>query len=328
MHRYALPLIMLIGLLAIAPSRLHSQDEEAELNDRISIGAIAVDDGWGRPLRSPSSLFLDEQAGELFVTDQGNNRVLIYDRMLQPKFSFVHYVKDRTSDRIVKGEPRAIVVTSRGDIVLLDNYVDYVEVLDFRGFPLERIYPNKLLGDTTLSIKPQCVAIDSRDNLYIGTAGDLVGIIVVDDHMQFKRVIGDDQTGDGKLQTMLTIQTWRDTLLVTDLYAEPAIKIFDTLGNYIRGFGGHDIEEADVSFPSGITAYYDTKTDQELMWVTDGLRQVVKVYHGDGSFLGYVGGFGLGPGEFRYPASIAASGDSVLYICERVGNRLQKFVIH
>ncbi len=139
-----------------------------------------------------------------------------------------------------------------------------------------------------------------------------------------KRTIGQKGGGPSEFNTPLGIQIWRDRLFVTDLYAEPAIKVFDTNGAFLYGFSGHQIERGDVSFPSGIEIMSD-REGRPAIWVADGLRQVVKVFDSSGTFREIVGGYGISPGEFRYPADIAAANDSVFFIVERIGSRIQRF---
>ena len=316
----ALTLLILCGGLLLA------QGAGDALNARISITALVNDDGWDRALRAPSALFFDERSGELFVADAGNNRVLVLDRNLGPRYSFLHFVPEYGTGRPIKGEPRDLVVNSRGEILLIDNHAEFVDVLDFRGTPVDRIMLDRLQGDTSLTIRPQTIAIGPDDYLYIGTAGDVVGVFILDPDFRIVRVIGQSSADVRPFQTIMAVAVYDSILYVTDLHAEPAVKLFTLDGRYLSGFAKHDVDRADLSFPSGIAVMTD-ESGQKTIWITDGLRQTVKVYYHDGAFLAFVGGFGVKPGEFRYPADIAASGDSLFYILERTGGRISRFVI-
>lgn len=300
--------------------------QQANIEERITITEIAFDDGWQTGFKGAAALFVDQSVEELFVADAGNSRVVIFDDRLRAKFAFDHYVKDPRSGRLLKGEPRDMVVNSRGEIILIDNLSENIEVLDFRGKLLEKIYPNELYGDTSLTIKPQRLAIDSQDRLYVATGGDVVTVMVLDDYFNLDKMIGKRGGETEDFNTVLTLEVHKDRLYTTDLYAVPAIKVFDTSGAFLFGFGAHDVERADVSFPSGLTVL-EIEPGKPTIWIADGLRQVLKVYDAEGNFIQFVGGFGLKAGEFRYPADLATLGDSVLYIVERVGNRIQRFDI-
>ncbi|MFQ6008666.1 MAG: NHL repeat-containing protein [Candidatus Zixiibacteriota bacterium] len=321
----------LLGLggiaLLISAGLLISVHAETESRwPRVKVTAVVYDDGWQSKLRNPSGLFFDRQAGELFVADAGNHRVLIFDQNLVPKYSFEHFVHNCRADHMVRGEPRTLVVNSLGEIILIDNLVNYLDVLDFRGKPLEKVHLNRVLKDTTLSVKPQSLSIDQSDNLYVAVVGDLTTVIVLDKYYELKRTIGTKGTDRSDFNTPLRVYVQNGLLYITDLYAEPAVKVFDTTGEFKYGFGGHEVERSDFSFPTGVMIN-EKYSGQKSIWVVDGLRQVVKVFDDQGEFVTYVGGFGFNQGEFRYPSDIAAASDSVFFVAERVGNRIQRFEI-
>lgn len=298
----------------------------SDIPSRITFDAITFDDGMGIALRSPRAIFFDRRSGELTVADAGNNRIIIYDRNLKPLFSFDHFVRDRYSGMIVKGEPKAVAVNSLGEIIVIDNLVEYLEVLDFRGTPLERFTVGQILGDSAIKARPECLAIDAADNLYLGVTGEITAVLMLDRNLRLTRVIGKKGPLPFELNTILAVTESEGLLYLTDLYSVPAVKIFDTSGNYISGFAGHDIEEPDLSLPSGIAVSKDS-IDGTLIWVADALRQVIKVYNSDGDMLVQVGGFGHKLGEYQYPASIAFTGNGHFFVSEKVGNRIQRFLL-
>ena len=313
---------LIVGL-TILPFSARADQFEENLNAGLTITEIANDDGWQGYLRSPSCVFYDSAAGELFVADAGNNRIVIYRDDLSPKYSFEHFVPDRITGKPIKGEPKDLVVNSYGEIFLIDNLVPYIDVLDFRGKALARISPAALLGDTSLAIRGQSIAIDGQDCIYVAISGDVVGVLKIDPNFDLVRLIGKKGNASPDFNTPLAITAWKDLIFVTDLYARPAVKVYDTSGTYMYGFGAHDIDKADVSFPSGVTII-DNIGDGYSIWIVDALRQILKVYNNVGTFIAHVGGYGVGPGEFRYPADIVAGSDSIYFVVERVGNRVQR----
>ena len=135
---------------------------EAELNQRLFINDVVKDDGWQGLLRTPTAIYYDPTGDEVFVADAGNNRVLVYYSDLTPKYTFQHFIRDERTGEMVPGEPKDMVVNSLGEIIMIDARVEYLEVLDFRGKPLERISPAGVLGDSTLQVRAQGLAIDER----------------------------------------------------------------------------------------------------------------------------------------------------------------------
>ncbi|MDH4157313.1 MAG: NHL repeat-containing protein [candidate division Zixibacteria bacterium] len=313
--------IMMLVLVALGSSDGIADD----INSRIVVTGLVFDDGANRRLRNPSSLHYDANAGEVVIADAGNSRILIYDRDLIPRYSFDHFVPDRSTGQLVKGQPKAVAVNSHGEIIISDNLVNYLEVLDFRGRPIEKIFLDAALGDTSLTIRPECFTIDEQDNLYVVTTGDLVTVLVLGPDYQLKRSFGQKGTGPTDFNTVISICHRDGWIYLADVYATPAVKVFDTAGAYIKGFGGHQVDRADVSLPSGIAVMVDGD-GQKYVWIVDGLRQVIKVLDSEGAFQAFVGGFGFGLGEFRYPTAIAFSGN-VFYVLEKVGGRIQSFRI-
>jgi len=313
LSRIGLLLGICSSLLLMLQSGVFGQD--SDLESRITIDRVVDDDSWGNRLRNPSCVFYDVRAEELFVTDGSNGRVLIYDYELNFKFAFPHFIQEKGTRRTIRGEPRQLVVNSLGEIILADNLADHLDVLDYRGKLLDRIHLDRLLGDTSLTVKASVLAIDSKDNLYIATAGDIVTVMVINDRLELAFRFGQKGTGPDDFNTVLALEVWQDLIITADLYAEPAIKIFDSAGVFQYGFGGHDVGRGDLSFPSGLTVVQGL-TNQPLLWVIDGLRQTIKVFSLQGGFEA---------GAFRYPIDIANAGDSTLYILERVGARIQRF---
>ncbi len=110
---------------------------------------------------------------------------------------------------------------------------------------------------------------------------------------------------------------------MTDKDALFCVQVFSSQGEFLLGFGGHDIKREDFSLPSGVTT-----TSDGAIWVVDELRQVVKGFDRNGNFLFWFGGFGIANGAMRYPRYISGNGDDELYVIERVGERYQKFVVN
>jgi hypothetical protein len=284
------------------------------------------ENGADGSLLSPGHAFYDKRAGELFVASPGNHRIIIYKPDLTPKFSFPHFVLSRSSNQSSIGEPKMVVANEQGDMLIIDNLADYMDVLDFRGKPLERVYPNRLLGDTTLKVKADLIAIDDQGNVYMSVTGDVQAVLVLDRFLQLKRQILKKGT-DSDIPNLPLAMTVHDSLLVvSDLHGTPVIRVYDTAGQYLYGFGGRDIERADFSLPIAIAVGSDSSNGTYFL-VADALRQVVKLLDQKGQSISIIGGYGLGLGAMAYPSGLALDGYRTCFVVERVGARVQKFVL-
>lgn len=287
--------------------------------------AITYDNGSDGPLRNPGLAFFDKRANELFVAATGNHRIVVYDFDLNPKFTFQHFVKDRKEGRMVLGEPKAVVVNSQGDMLVIDNLADYVDVLDFRGKSFQQLYPNRLLGDTTLNIKADLIAIDDSDNVYLAVIGDVTAILGLDRDLNLKRrIIERSNDSATVIAGPLAMAVSDSLILLTEFREAPVLKLFDTTGRYLGGFGGREIAKEDFSMAIGATIYRDS-TGAVSFLVADALRQVVKRVAVDGSLIASFGGYGRQLGALSYPTGLADAGDGNFFVVERVGARIQRF---
>lgn len=301
--------------LAISPDSLQS---------KITIGAVAYDDGFGMTLKEPSGIWFDTIAGEVFVADAGNGRVLIYDRQLICKYSFRHFVRDPVSGKSTSGQPKGLAVNKRGEILLNDAVSDRLDLLDFRGKVIDKVWPNRLLGDSTLHLKTACLTAGADDKFYVAVNGDLTTILVLDQDLLLARQFGQKGDSAGQLNTPVGIGIYDGKIYVGDLYGSPAVKVFDTLGQYLFGFGGHDVERADLTFPVGF-GFVSDGSGGRFVLVLDGIRQTVKVFTEKGEFFTMIGSYGRLPGFLQYPSGISSDGHSIFYVVERSGRRVQLY---
>jgi hypothetical protein len=113
---------------------------------------------------------------------------------------------------------------------------------------------------------------------------------------------------------------------VTDLYSMPAVKVFDTLGQFKTGWGAHNVDREDLSLPSGVVIHKDSQGRLRI-WIADALRQVIKVFSEDGEFISNIGGYGERLGEFTYPIGLSVGTKNTFFVAEKVLGRVQRFEI-
>lgn len=289
--------------------------------------AMTYENGADGPLRNPGFAFFDKRAQELFVAATGNRRIVVYDFDLTPKFSFQHFVPDPKTKRMVLGEPKAVVVNSQGDMFVIDNMADYVDVLDFRGKSFQEIHPNKILGDSTLKIRADLMAVDDYDNIYLSVAGEITAVLALDQDFNLKRRIT-QRVSDSTTTIVgpLAMAVWDSLILLTEFRDTPALKLFDTTGRFLAGFAGREIAKEDFSMPIGATIYADSAGQLRFL-IADALRQVIKMFAADGTLIASFGGYGTYPGAVSYPIGLTYAGNRTFFVVERVGARIQRFTI-
>ncbi len=276
-----------------------------------------------QPFSSPQGIFYDRWNKEVYVCDAGNHQVMIFDSTGFPVYRFDHRLRRSKGEERILGEPRNLVVNKAGDIFLIDNLAGFVDILDQRGNSVDRLVLQDIPEFENVKIRPEFLAVDNRDNLYVATSGEEVKILIFDKDLNLASYFGAKGEDNAELETVTGL--WVDDegrIYVTDADAHFCVQVFSSEGELLLGFGGHDVNREDFSLPTGVATTADGK-----IFVVDELRQVVKAFDGDGKFLFWFGGFGIGAGAMRYPRFITSDGGHELFVVERVGKRYQKFVL-
>jgi tripartite motif-containing protein 71 len=296
-----------------------AQDQSGQVKFIYGVGGYSD----SQPFSHPQGIFCDRFSGEVYVCDSGNHQVVIFDSSGFPLYRFNHWLRRSGEEERILGEPRNLVVSRTGDIFLIDNLVEFVDILDQRGNPVDRLILQDIPEFENVKMRPEFLAVDDQDHLFVATSGDKVKILVFDADLHLLSQFGTKGEDQGELKTITGL--WVDhsgKIYVTDADASWCVQVFSPQGEFLLGFGGHDIKKEDFSLPTGVV----TTSDGKIL-VADELRQVVKVFDGQGAFLFWFGGFGVGAGAMRYPRCITGDGKEEIFVVERVGKRFQKFLL-
>lgn len=269
------------------------------------------------PFSSPQGVFYDRKNKEIYICDAGNHQVVVCDSTGFPTYRFKHWVEK--GGRRFLGEPRSIAVSSQGDIFLADNLSDYIDVLDHRGERQFQIHLASLLG--LASAKPTCLAMDADDVLYVGFRHQKSELAALDADLKILFRLEnreEDKQNFGEISGL-----WVDSnIYLTDAVAEPCVRVFSKEGSYLLGFGTHEVGWEGFSLPSGVVV-----TKGGIIWIADTFRQVVKAFDSKGTFLRYIGGYGVQAGAMDYPVALGGDGESRIFVLEKAGERVQGFEI-
>ncbi|MEW5702004.1 MAG: NHL repeat-containing protein [Candidatus Zixiibacteriota bacterium] len=285
------------------------------------MNAIHREPVWGQDYRSIVGLASDPVSGELYVLDAGRRMVDVMDSTGIVRFSFGHWFTDPKTGQRQQGEPNSLAVAADGEIFITDFFSNRVDVLNIRGESVGQIDVLGLLGWDQTTCRPEKVALHGSDWLYVSITGTRSGIARCrTDGSECTLFV--DATAE-KIDCITAIGVAPDgRVAVADYRGNPAVRIYDAAGALALGFGGHDTDPGDLSFPTAVLFAADG-----TFWVVDALRQVVKHYAASGEFTEYIGGFGAGPGNLRYPSAVTGNGVSQLFVAERVGRRVQEYIL-
>lgn len=285
------------------------------------VTAILTESASGKPYRAIVGLFADPVTGELYVLDGGRRMIDVLDSTGLPRYSFVHWITDPQTGRRVPGEPHALVVSAEGEIFITDYYSRMIDVLNIRGERIDQIDVLEAIGWHDPSLRPEKIALDGEGRLYVSIAGSRTGVArCLTDGSSCELLVNTTAEGVQAITAMSVAPDGRFAVL--DYRGEPAVRVYDPSGRLIVAFAGHDVAEGDLSYPASFLFAADGS-----YWIADALRHAVKHYSDKGEFIEYVGGYGAGPGSVRYPSGVTGDGVGRLVVAERVGARIQEYVL-
>jgi DNA-binding beta-propeller fold protein YncE len=291
-------------LLMIVPAVVAAQEDEPRYTFK-PVGMFNQHLYYGTFAR-PHSIAIDSEHNEVWVADTGNGLISVFrpDGAELYAFGSKDYIR----------EPVRIAVAPKGEIAVLEGDRTRVRLFNYRGE-----YRRDLeLGE--LGSKPiiGAVAYDASGNVYIGE--NRTGqIFVFSPTGKMRRQFGSRGTDDGQFQSICAIAIAADGAIYVADQQALAVQVFDNQGNFIRGWGRHEMGAEHFSLPSGLALHGD------LVYVTDELRHQVKIFSTGGKLLTQFGGLGAAPGQISFPTDVAVDALGRIYVTERSTSRVQVF---
>jgi DNA-binding beta-propeller fold protein YncE len=319
------PLVSLLLMVALSAPPLQGRGREQDDDERPRVYPYlldAVDALFGHLIdgryRSPTGVFYEPVAGELYVADSKNGLIGIYDDSGTPLFAFGR-------DPLL-GEPKDVAAAADGTIFVLDAADSRVHAFSYRGEPRgELIFEYPALEDEPAGIvSVNAMALDAQGRWFVADSA-LPQVVAYEPDLTFRFAIRTQRAG-AQFQMISDVAVSPDGLIaVTDLAATP-VQVFDAAGRFLAGFGKRDIGVE--NFTSTNACGFDA---EGYLFVVDMLRHNVKIFEPSGAFRGFFGGWfspetrGMTPGEMRYPTGIAFAPDGRIFVAERFGHRVQVF---
>jgi sugar lactone lactonase YvrE len=315
------PLLVLLALSTPLPQGRTAREEDER--PRVYPYLLdAVDALFGHLIdgryKSPTGVFYEPSAGELYVADSKNGLIGIYDDHCTPLFAF--------GREPLLGEPKDVAAAADGTIFVLDAADSRVHAFSYRGEPRGELvfeYP-ALDGEPAGLVSVTAMALDAEGRWFVADSA-LPQVVAYEPDLGFRFAIRTARAG-AQFQMISDVAVSPDGLIaVTDLAATP-VQVFDAEGRFLSGFGKRDIGVE--NFTSSNACGFD---GEGYLFVVDMLRHNVKIFEPSGAFRGFFGGWfspetrGMTPGEMRYPTGIAFAPDGRIFVAERFGHRVQVF---
>lgn len=273
----------------------------------------------GVTFNGPTGIAIDARRGEILVANTGDHRVEIYSLQGRLRAHFTHMVRNRAGN-VVPGQPAALLIDAAGHTLVVDKLATYVDVLDLRGRELARLdLARPGAGCPPSNIVAGVVAAPSGE-IFVASGDDTARVYRFDAHYRFLGWWDAAGPKGNRLSGLRGIAALPDGRLVLTCGAsKEVVRIFEPTGEYVSGFGNHEVGPGNFSNPSGVVTTADGR-----IWVCDEIRQSIQVFDTAGVFLGAP----TGAGELNYPSALATDGQNYLAVTERAANRFQLLKIH
>jgi sugar lactone lactonase YvrE len=190
-----------------------------------------------------------------------------------------------------------------------------VDVLNRRGRSLGRL--------KVPAGHPAAVAVAGDGTIYVGTTAEASAIHRFSPTYQPLGSWGTEGREPGRLNAVTAIGALADgNVAVACARTDLGIQIFTPTGEFVRGFGSHEMGAENFSLPSGLVGTPDGR-----VWIVDEIRRVIRAYDQDGNPVTRTGTIETAGGEFSSPSSLAYDGKSRLAVTDRKIGRVQVFEI-
>jgi hypothetical protein len=163
------------------------------------------------------------------------------------------------------------------------------------------------------------VDIGSSGSIYLLCGGPLGGVLVTDHNG--RRLDGEGLApGTEPLGSAVSLAVNEAAGLMSIVLprSDKQVRLYGLDGRLRAEFGSHGEGDGTFSMASHI-AWGPANT----IWITDTLRHSISVFDAQGRYLGRIGGFGRGPGQFCFPVACGFLSDDRLVVLERGTARCQ-----
>jgi hypothetical protein len=254
----------------------------------------------------------------ILVADRGNHRIVLFDMSGRCRGTIPFQMSPAGEGTC---EPLTLAADTSGNLFVVNALDARVSVLTARG---SRLGTLELPVPTGTGSRPQSVDVGSSGSIYLLCGGPFAGVVVTDHNGV--RLEGQGLTPGTEpigSAVSLAVNEAAGLLCVVLPRAEKQVRLYGLDGRLRFEFGSHG--EGEGTFSMAAHAVWGPGN---TLWITDTLRHSISVFDARGSFLGRIGGFGRGPGQFNFPVACGFLSDDCLVVLERGSARFQILTVH
>jgi DNA-binding beta-propeller fold protein YncE len=300
------------------PSKQSGSDGGADQAGPKKITCLSIiwEDYQGKKLSYPSKLFVDSVMKEIYVTDSGHGRILVYTHDFYPLLCIDE--SDGIESPIglaVDPEGYLFVAQSSGlkqkraRISVLSPSLKWKKDIFFEGV------------EGSDNFNPKNIAISKAGRLYVA-GSNFCGVVVLNKDGTFSHLLSPvDSLGKGEEQKATICDVEIDSSGRIYLLSEDMgrVYVYDDKENFLFKFGTKGGSSGKLSRPRGLAVDDLSKR----IYLIDYMRHTANAYSEDGRFLFEFGGRGWGKGWFQYPCDIAVDTSGNVLIADTFNQRVQ-----
>jgi len=279
-----------------------------------SFGSHGTGDGL---VAAPGDLTFDS-AGNIWLIDQGNNRV----EKFNPKGEFLAKFGSYGTGNGQFHMPSAIAIDEKGNLWVADTENSRIEELAPDGKYLSQ-FGSEGTGNGQLG-RPEGIAIDSKGNIWVADTYNS-RIQEFSSAGTFVKSFGSFGTGAGQFYNPTGIDFGPgDTLWVTD-WSNSRVTELDASGKVLREFGSKGNGTGQFEHPDTVDV-----DSTGRVWVGDEGNDRIEVFSADsGAYIAQFGAKGTAAGQFSFafPMGVASDGKGHLWVSDAKNNRVQKWTV-
>jgi DNA-binding beta-propeller fold protein YncE len=211
--------------------------------------------------------------------------------------------------------PYSIATDSRGRIIVTDPGAVGVHIFDFA----QQKYKFLQREGKEHFESPQCVAVDSHDNIYV-TDSEAGKVFVFEPNGKLRHVLGSLKGGEGffKRPTGIAVDSAAQRIYVSDTLRDK-IFVLDMQGNVLQTIGKRGAGNGEFAYPTELRLYGDD------LVVVDAMNFRVQVLDRSGQFRYAIGHVGETTGTLFRPKGIGRDSEGNLYIVDAAFETVQVF---
>jgi DNA-binding beta-propeller fold protein YncE len=250
-----------------------------------------------------------DSKGRIFVTDNGQALVFVFDR----EHHKVGYIGMAGPPRLLT--PMGIHVDAKDRIWLADAEAQKIYAFD------PQLNLRASIGKKDELDNPVAVATDlTRNRLYVVDSHAHCIVVYDSETGAYITKFGERGIGDGQFNFPTDVAVGVDgRIYVTDAMNR-RVQIFDTDFKFTEKFGSEGLRWGQFRKPKSIAL-----DEYQNIYVVDSDFCNFQIFDQKKDLLMFLGDFGDGPGQFEVPQQIRIDAQNLVYVVDQMNQRVQIF---